>query len=151
MLNIAVQREDFNLQDAVTALTKGRTDIGAVVSFIGLVRDMSAAQNLQHMTLEHYPGMTEKQLTDIGEQAMKRWPLTGATIIHRYGDLKPADQIVLVITTSAHREAAFEAASFLMDWLKTKAPFWKKEVTTDGTTTWVAAKDSDNQAANKWS
>jgi molybdopterin synthase catalytic subunit len=145
---IKVQSEDFDITEEVAALTKGRKDIGAVVTFTGLVRDTSD-QSLEAMTLEHYPGMTEKQLQQIEREAHQRWPLQASLIIHRHGRLTPGEQIVLVITASAHRQAAFDAASFLMDWLKTKAPFWKQEETSDGNT-WVEAKEEDDSAADKW-
>ncbi len=129
---------------------------GAVVSFTGLVRGTApgargeSARHLTSMTLEHYPGMTERQLDAITAEAGRRWPLTAALVIHRFGRLDPEDPIVFVATASAHRVAAFEAASFLMDWLKTKAPFWKKEETVDGETHWVAAKAEDDARADAW-
>ena len=148
---IRVQTDDFDISAEVKALTEGRTDIGAVVTFTGLVRDVSPdLTGSGEMTLEHYPGMTEKQLANIDEEANARWPLTSSLIIHRHGTLNAGDQIVLVITTSPHREAAFEAATFLMDWLKTKAPFWKKETGPEGTQ-WVDANTKDDAAAARWS
>ncbi len=146
---IRVQREDFDVGAELKALTSGRHEIGGVVSFVGLVRDMAGASKIGAMTLEHYPGMTEKQLGEIEAEALKRWPLTGSLIIHRYGRLEPGEQIVLVITASAHREAAFEACHFLIDWLKTKAPFWKLEDTDQGAQ-WVAADQRDDKAAARW-
>lgn len=146
---VRVQRGDFDPGAEIARLTDGRTDIGGVVSFIGLVRDMAGDQPITDMTLEHYPGMTEKQLEEIEAEAHRRWPLDGSTIIHRYGKLLPGDRIVLVVTASAHRAAAFEAADFLMDWLKTKAPFWKSETTQAGTQ-WVEAKSTDDAAADRW-
>lgn len=146
---IRVQREDFDAGAELKALTKGRHDIGGVVSFVGLVRDMAGSAKIGAMTLEHYPGMTEKELEKIEAEALKRWPLTGSLIVHRYGRLEPGEQIVLVITASAHREAAFEACHFLIDWLKTKAPFWKLEDTDQGGK-WVAAEARDDKAAARW-
>jgi molybdopterin synthase catalytic subunit len=135
---IRIQTEDFDINAEIAALTKGRSDIGAVVTFSGLVRDMT-------LTLEHYPGMTERELEKIEADAHARWDLQGTTIIHRIGTLAPADNIVLVIAASKHRRNAFEAAEFLMDYLKTRATFWKREGET-----WVDAKDSDDQAAERW-
>jgi molybdopterin synthase catalytic subunit len=152
MITIKVQREDFDIGAELAALSDGDTQVGGVASFTGLVRDMAgaAADNTgTSMTLEHYPGMTEKQLTAIAEEAARRWPLSKALIIHRYGKLLPGDRIVLVATASAHREAALASCAFLIDWLKTKAPFWKLE--DDGRTqNWVEAKESDDQAAERW-
>lgn len=145
---IRVQREDFDIGAEIASLTAGRRDIGAVVTFTGLVRDMPDAP-LKAMTLEHYPGMTEKSLMEIAARARERWSLQACLIIHRYGRLVPGDRIVLVITASAHRDAAFEAACFLMDWLKTQAPFWKCEETGEAAR-WVEAKASDDEAALKW-
>jgi len=146
---IRVQREDFDAGAEIAALTRGRGDIGGVTSFIGLVRDMAGGDKISAMTLEHYPGMTEQQLAAIEAEAKQRWPLDAVLIIHRYGKLKPGDRIVLVATASSHRDAAFDACRFLIDWLKTKAPFWKLEETNAGPR-WVEAKDSDDQAAAKW-
>lgn len=147
MITIKVQREDFDIGAELAALSDGDSSVGGVASFTGLVRDMGGAGS--SMTLEHYPGMTEKQLTAIAEEAMTRWPLARCLIIHRYGKLLPGDRIVLVATASAHREAALQACAFLIDWLKTKAPFWKLE--DDGQTqNWVAARESDDQAADRW-
>jgi molybdopterin synthase catalytic subunit len=145
---IKVQTEPFDLTAEVEALTKANTSIGAVVTFTGLVRD-NAEGALKAMTLEHYPGMTEKQLAEIEKIAHERWPLQACLIIHRYGRLEPGEPIVLVVTASSHRQAAFEAAEFLMDWLKTKAPFWKLEETSDASI-WVEAKSGDHKAAKKW-
>nr|WP_247890358.1 molybdenum cofactor biosynthesis protein MoaE [Azospirillum aestuarii] len=130
-------------------MTGGKTGIGGVTLFVGLVRDMAGGESVSAMTLEHYPGMTERQLEAIEAEARERWPLDDALIIHRYGRLEPGDRIVLVATASAHREAAFESCHFLIDWLKTKAPFWKMEATPDGER-WVEAKDSDDKAAARW-
>lgn len=145
---IRVQTQDFDIGAEVAALTKGRTDIGAVVTFSGLVRDMNDG-SVASMELEHYPGMTEKELSRIEEEAHRRWPLQASLIVHRIGRLLPGDNIVLVIAASAHREAAFEAASFLMDYLKTRAPFWKKEER-EGKAHWVDARESDGRAMKKW-
>ncbi|MFC7049606.1 molybdenum cofactor biosynthesis protein MoaE [Emcibacter nanhaiensis] len=147
-MKISVQTEDFSLEQESAALRGSRTDIGAMVSFTGLVRDMPPG-SLTSMTLEHFPGMAEKQLTNIAKEAERRWPLQDLTVIHRYGTLQPGEQIVLVLTASPHRQAAFEAAAFLMDWLKTDAPFWKKEATTDGES-WVDAKAEDDAARDRW-
>lgn len=146
---IRVQREDFDPGAEVAALTAGRSDIGGVVTFVGLVRDLADGKAIGAMTLEHYPGMTEKQLDAIAREAMARWPLDACLVIHRFGKLLPGDRIVLVATASAHREAALASCAFLIDWLKTRAPFWKLE--DDGSEQrWVAAKDSDDAAAAKW-
>ena len=146
---IKVQREDFDLAAETAALTRGETGIGGVVSFTGLVRDASDGAKVTAMTLEHYPGMTEKKLAEIEDEARRRWPLQACLIIHRYGRLQPGERIMAVVTASAHRQAAFEAAGFLVDWLKTKAPFWKLE--SDGADDrWVAARDSDDAAAERW-
>ena len=146
---IRVQREDFDLGAELKALTEGNPSIGGVTSFIGLVRDIAAGEKISGMTLEHYPGMTETQLAEIEAEAQRRWPLDAVLIIHRYGPLKPGDQIVLVATASAHRDAAFEACRFLIDWLKTKAPFWKLEDTEHGAK-WVDADAKDDAAAARW-
>ena len=146
---IKVQRENFDVGAELATLYADRQNVGAVASFIGLVRDVAGPGGLSAMTLEHYPGMTEKQLQQLEADALQRWPLDRVLIIHRYGRLLPGDQIVLCATTSAHREAAFAACTFLMDWLKTKAPFWKLEEV-GGKTEWVEAKDADDEAAAKW-
>ena len=146
---IRVQEQPFDAAAELAALKAGRTDIGGTVMFLGTVRDLSGRQDVRAMTLEHYPGMTEKALADIEAEACRRWPIDASLIIHRYGRLEPGDDIVLVIAASAHREAAFEACHFLIDWLKTKAPFWKLEEH-DGGASWVAAKDSDDHAAARW-
>ncbi len=130
-------------------LTAGRTDVGGVASFVGMVRANSAAGALQAMTLEHYPGMTEKRLAEIEAEALSRWPLTGSVIIHRYGRLLPGERIVLVATASSHRQAALESCQFLIDWLKTRAPFWKLEETAGGSH-WVEAREADDHAAERW-
>ena len=145
---IRIQTEDFDIGAEAGALTAGRTDIGALVTFTGLVRDMNDGR-VSSMEIEHYPGMTEKELARIEQEAHHRWSLQASLIIHRVGRLSQGDNIVLVITASAHRPAAFEAASFLMDYLKTSAPFWKRE-TFDGEARWVEARESDDAALKKW-
>ena len=147
---VRVQAEPFDLAAEVAAIRRGRTDIGAVVTFTGTVRDSVDGKRLVAMTLEHYPGMTEGELARVEREANARWPLSGCLIVHRYGRLTPGEDIVLVITASAHRAAAFAAADFLMDYLKTSAPFWKKEERADGAFTWVEAKTSDDAAAKRW-
>lgn len=149
-MTVRVQREDFDLGAEIRRLTAGRTDIGAVVTFTGVVRGEAKGQPISSMALEHYPGMTEQELARVDDEARNRWPLQASLIIHRIGDLKPGDNIVLVITASVHRHAAFEAAAFLMDYLKTRAPFWKKETRTDGAGHWVDARDSDEAALERW-
>lgn len=146
---IRVQAEDFDVGVELKKLTEGKPGIGGLCSFVGLVRDMADDQSISAMTLEHYPGMTEKALSDIEAQACERWSLDSTLIIHRYGRLEPGEQIVLVAAASSHREASFEACHFLIDWLKTKAPFWKLEDTPDGGK-WVDARDSDDLAAARW-
>ncbi|GAB4179849.1 MAG: molybdenum cofactor biosynthesis protein MoaE [Thalassobaculales bacterium] len=146
---IRVQREDFDVGAELAGLTAGRTDIGAVVSFVGLVRDLAADGSVSAMTLEHYPGMTERELARIEAEAMARWPLQASLVVHRYGRLLPGDRIVLVGCASPHREAAFAACQFLMDYLKTRAPFWKLEETPEGER-WVAANAADDAAAGRW-
>lgn len=148
-MSVRVQREDFDTAAELERLSRSNPRIGAVVTFTGLVREFAEGETVRRMTLEHYPGMTEKQLGAIVQQAERRWPLDGCLVIHRYGPLEPGDRIVLVITASAHREAAFEACAFLVDWLKTKAPFWKLEEQDSGSR-WVEAKDSDDAAAARW-
>ncbi len=147
---VRVATADFDVSAEIAALTAGRTDIGAVVTFTGLVRGEAHGKSLASMTLEHYPGMTEAELARIETEAHARWPLQASLIVHRIGPLAPGDAIVLVVAASAHRHAAFEAAAFLMDYLKTRAPFWKKETATDGTGGWVDARDSDTSAEQKW-
>ena len=146
---IKVQQEDFNSSLEVSALSEGNHNVGGVCTFSGLVRDMVGDKQVNNLNLEHYPGMTEKCLAEIEAEAHRRWPLEKTLIIHRYGDLKPGDQIALVAVASAHREAAFDACHFLIDCLKTQAPFWKLECTAENSM-WVAAKDTDNQAYNRW-
>ena len=148
-MTVKVQSKDFDIGAELAVLTAGRTDIGGVATFMGLVRDIADGESVEAMTLEHYPGMTEKMLADIEVQARQRWPLDEVLIIHRYGRLEPGDRIVLVATASAHRKAAIEACEFLIDWLKTRAPFWKLEQTGQGEH-WVEARDSDDEAAARW-
>ena len=147
--SIKVQAEPFEIQHEIDLLCDGRTDVGAVVSFTGLCRDEGG--RLSALELEHYPGMAEGEIRRIANTAVERWPLTGLTVIHRHGKLEPGAQIVLVIAASAHRQSAFEAASFIMDFLKTQAPFWKKEHRKDGSTgDWVAATNQDREKADQW-
>jgi molybdopterin synthase catalytic subunit len=145
---IRVQREDFDAGREIEAVTRGKTTIGGVVSFIGTVRGGGAA-GVKSMTLEHYPGMTEQELAAIEQEANKRWKLEASLIVHRYGKLLPGERIVLVVTASSHRADAFAANEFLVDWLKTKAPFWKLEETPQGER-WVEAEAGDDQAAKRW-
>jgi molybdopterin synthase catalytic subunit len=153
-VSVRVQREDFDIGAEVARLTAGRTDIGAIVTFTGTVRGGSgdsSGSGIAGMTLEHYPGMTEAELARVEAEAAERWPLLKASlIVHRVGTLRPGDNIVLVVTASPHRQAAFEAAEFLMDYLKTRAPFWKKELGEDGSGNWVDARESDDRAADRW-
>ena len=146
---VRLQREDFDPAAESAALTHGRTDIGAVVSFIGICRGAESGAPIAALTLEHYPGMAEAEIARHVDDANARWPLLGVTVIHRYGRIVPGENIVLVLTASSHREAAFAAADFLMDFLKTRAPFWK-QVEAAGTTSWVEAKDADDAAAGRW-
>ena len=146
---VRVQAEDFDAAAEAALLTQGRTDIGAVVTFTGLCRDEGG--RLAALELEHYPGMAEEEIARVAAEACERWPLQGVTAIHRFGKIAPGAQIVLVVTASSHRVAAFEAATFLMDYLKTRAPFWKKEHRKDGTSgEWVAATEADDAAAGRW-
>jgi molybdopterin synthase catalytic subunit len=146
---ISVQINDFDLSTEVTQLRKDNPAIGAIVSFVGVVRDMNEGSSITAMELEHYPGMTEQSLKEIMKQASQRWNIIDARIIHRIGKLSPQDQIVLVAVASSHRGEAFSACEFMMDYLKTKAPFWKKESTQNGER-WVDARESDDVAINKW-
>ncbi|MEZ6952401.1 MULTISPECIES: molybdopterin synthase catalytic subunit MoaE [unclassified Aeromonas] len=146
---ILVQRADFSLGEEYERLA-ARHESGAIVTFVGKVRDFNQGDAVKGLSLEHYPGMTEKALTDIVAQARARWPLQECTLIHRIGELLLGDQIVLVAVSSAHREAAFDACHFIMDFLKTRAPFWKKELTAEGVQRWVEAKQSDDAAAARW-
>lgn len=147
---VKVQSQDFDIAAQIAALQADRDDIGALVTFTGLVRGEAGGRQLKSMTLEHYPGMTEAELARVETEARARWPLQASLIIHRYGELKPGDNIVLVVTASPHRKAAFEAAEFLMDYLKTRAPFWKKETAIDGSGDWVDARDADDAALKRW-
>lgn len=149
MARARVQQEDFDVGRELDALTRGRNDVGGVASFVGLVRDANDGTHISGMTLEHYPGMTERALEDICAQADARWKLLGLVVIHRFGSLVPGDRIVLVGVASAHRADAFEACEFIMDFLKTRAPFWKREDTASGSR-WVEAKPSDDRAAGRW-
>ena len=148
-MGVRVQTEDFDVGAEINAMRLSHSNIGAVVSFVGLVRDLNDRDNVLAMTLEHYPGMTEKSLESILAQAKKRWAIEDALIVHRVGELKPLDQIVLVLAISAHRKDAFSACEFMMDYLKTEAPFWKKEQTPSGER-WLEAKESDDQAKSRW-
>lgn len=148
-MTVRVQTADFDLSTEVANLRKNNNAIGAIVSFVGVVRDLNDGQNVSAMELEHYPVMTEKALEDIVVQANARWALLDTLVIHRVGALMPADQIVLVVTASKHRGDAFAACEFIMDYLKTQAPFWKKEQTPDGAR-WVDAREADDQALSKW-
>jgi molybdopterin synthase catalytic subunit len=146
---IRIQDDDFDIAREIAALTKGRTDIGAVVSFSGICRGSNNENDIGALTLEHYPGMAEAEIARHVDEALTRWPLTGLTVIHRVGRLTPGENIVLVLTASAHREAAFQAAEFLMDYLKANAPFWKREERGDGSS-WVEAQHHDDAAAARW-
>jgi molybdopterin synthase catalytic subunit len=148
-MNIRVQEADFDVGRELEALTRGRKDVGAVASFVGLVRDLNDGHAIGGLSLEHYPGMTEKALEDICREAHARWDILDTLVIHRVGALAPGDRIVLVGVSGAHRGEAFEACEFIMDYLKTRAPFWKKETTPQGDR-WVEARDSDDAAAQRW-
>ncbi len=149
MPTIRVQVQDFDLGAEVNALRADNAKIGAIAAFVGLVRDINDGSGVSTLTLEHYPAMTEKALAGIVDQARARWDVIDATLIHRVGELKPTDQIVLVIVASGHRGDAFEACAFIMDYLKTQAPFWKKESTPQGER-WVEARHSDDVALSRW-
>jgi molybdopterin synthase catalytic subunit len=146
---IRIQQADFDVAQEIAALSKDRTDIGAVVSFSGICRGSEHGEPIAALTLEHYPGMAEAEIGRHADEALSRWPLQGLTIIHRFGRIAPGENIVLVVTASSHRQAAFEAAEFLMDYLKTSAPFWKREESRKGTS-WVEARDHDDDAAARW-
>jgi len=148
-MTVRVQTEDFDAGHEIAALRAGNPRVGAVASFIGVVRDVNDGDNVAEMTLEHYPGMTEKSIAGIIEQARSRWSMFDALVVHRVGRLKPTDQIVLVVVTGSHRGEVFAACEFIMDYLKTSAPFWKKEQTAQGQR-WVAARVSDDAAAERW-
>jgi molybdopterin synthase catalytic subunit len=147
---VRVQTGDFDIGAEIAAMRRGNPKVGAVASFIGVVRDLNEGGRVAEMTLEHYPGMTEKALDKIVAEARSRWNIYDPLVIHRVGTLKPGDQIVLVVVAGAHRGEAFDACEFLMDYLKTRAPFWKKERTADGAR-WVEARESDDAAADRWS
>lgn len=147
--SVRLQREDFDAAAEAAALARGRTDIGALVTFTGICRGSESGEPITALTLEHYPGMAEAEIVRHVEEAQRRWPLLGVTVVHRYGRIAPGENIVLVITASSHREAAFEAAEFLMDYLKTRAPFWKQVEGAHGAV-WVDAKDADDAAAARW-
>jgi molybdopterin synthase catalytic subunit len=148
-MSVRLQREDFDIAAEVAGLTRGRDDVGAVVTFSGICRGTEAGAPIAALTLEHYPEMAEAEIARHIDQAQSRWPLLGVRVIHRYGRLTPGENIVLVATMSAHREAAFAAAEFLMDYLKTRAPFWKL-VEQAGARSWVEAKQDDDKAAARW-
>jgi molybdopterin synthase catalytic subunit len=148
-IKIVLQRESFDPGAEAAALSRGRTDIGAVVTFTGICRGAEDGAPIAALTLEHYPGMAEAEIARHVEEAQRRWPLLGVTVIHRYGRIEPGENIVLVVTASSHREAAFAAAEFLMDYLKTRAPFWKQVESAQGRT-WVEAKATDDAAAGRW-
>ena len=146
---IRIQEGDFDAAREIAALSQGRTDIGAIVTFSGICRGSENGAPIAALTLEHYPGMAEAEIGRHADEALSRWPLQGLTVIHRFGRIAPGENIVLVVTASAHRQAAFEAAEFLMDYLKTSAPFWKREESATGTN-WVEARDHDDAAAARW-
>jgi molybdopterin synthase catalytic subunit len=148
-VTIRIQQADFDIAQEISALTKGRTDIGAVVSFSGICRGSEGGETIAALTLEHYAGMAEAEIARHADTAMSRWPLTGVSIIHRVGRITPGENIVLVLTASQHRQAAFAAAEFLMDYLKANAPFWKREENAGGTN-WVDARHHDDDAAARW-
>src|SRR5579863_9839049 len=149
MARISVQQADFDVGAEFAALTGGRTDIGGIGCFIGTVRS-NPGERVEAMTLEHYPAMTERAIARIVEEAERRWSLLGCTVIHRVGRLIAGENIVLVLAAASHSQAALDATAFLIDWLKTKAPFWKREEFTDGATTWVEAREADDAAAARW-
>jgi molybdopterin synthase catalytic subunit len=148
-VTIRIQETDFDIAQEIAALTKGRIDIGAVVSFSGICRGSENGEPISALTLEHYPDMAEAEIKRHTDEAMSRWPLTGLTVVHRVGRIAPGENIVLVLAASAHRQAAFEAAEFLMDYLKANAPFWKREESAKGTS-WIEAHDHDDAAAARW-
>jgi molybdopterin synthase catalytic subunit len=148
---IRVQAGDFDLGAELAALTAGRRDIGGIGCFVGTVRANPTGPQLEALTLEHYPGMTERAIAGIVAEAEQRWTLLGCTVVHRVGRMVPGENIVLVLAAAAHRQAALEATAFLIDWLKTKAPFWKQESFADGSATWVDARETDDAAAARWS
>ena len=149
MARISVQEANFDVGAEFAALTAGRTDIGGIGCFVGTVR-CNPGERVSALTLEHYPAMTERAIARIVEEAERRWSLLGCTVIHRVGRLTAGENIVLVLAASSHRQAALDATAFLIDWLKTKAPFWKREESTDGAATWVEAREADDEAAARW-
>ena len=150
MAKVRVQTEDFNIGAEFAAMTAGRTDIGGLGCFVGTVRAAHAGPAIDALTLEQYPGMTQRMLEKIATEAEQRWQLLGCTVIHRHGTMRLGENIVLVLAASAHRQPALDATSFLIDWLKTRAPFWKKEHFAGGDTQWVEARASDDAAAARW-
>jgi molybdopterin synthase catalytic subunit len=150
LATVRLQRGPFDVATEAAALRRGRTDVGAVVTFTGICRGSEADEPIAALTLEHYPGMAEAEIKRHVLEAMERWPLAGITVVHRFGRIEPGEDIMMVATASSHREAAFEAAEFLMDYLKTRAPFWK-QVEKAGTKTWVEPKQTDDAAAERWS
>lgn len=146
---IRIQQEDFDVAQEIARLSAGRTDVGAVVSFTGICRGTEGSEPIAALTLEHYPGMAEAEIKRHADEAIARWPLLGLTIVHRFGRIAPGENIVLVVTASSHRQAAFDAAEFLMDYLKTSAPFWKQEESARGKS-WIEARDHDDAAAARW-
>ena len=148
-LTIRIQEADFDIASEIALLTQGRTDIGAVVSFSGICRGSEGGGRIAALRLEHYPGMAEAEIRRHAEQALARWPLDGLTVIHRFGRIEPGQNIVLVLTASQHRQAAFQAAEFMMDYLKTSAPFWKQEESAEGKS-WIEAQAHDDAAAARW-
>jgi molybdopterin synthase catalytic subunit len=148
-VTIRIQEADFDVAREIAALTRGRSDIGAVVTFSGICRGTEGSNPIAALTLEHYPGMAEAEIGRHVDEAIGRWPLTGVTVIHRFGRIAPGENIVLVVTASSHRQAAFQAAEFLMDYLKTSAPFWKREESAGGTS-WIEAHGRDDEAAARW-
>ncbi len=146
---VRVQAADFDVNAEIDALRRGKQNVGAVAAFIGLVRDLNEGDNVSTMALEHYPGMTERSIQAIMDEASRRWSLIDTTVVHRVGELKPSDRIVLVAVASSHRGEAFAACEFIMDYLKTRAPFWKKELTPQGPR-WVEARETDDRAAERW-
>jgi molybdopterin synthase catalytic subunit len=146
---IRIQEADFDIAQEIAVLTKGRSDVGAVVTFSGICRGDENGEPIAALTLEHYPGMAEAEIKRHTDEAMSRWPLTGLTVVHRVGRITPGENIVLVLAASAHRQAAFQAAEFLMDYLRANAPFWKREESQKGTS-WIAAREHDDDAAARW-
>ena len=149
-MKVLVQREDFDCGAEIGAIARGNPKVGGIAAFVGLVRDVNEGAAVRSMTLEHYPGMTERAISKIIDDARARWDVMDCTVIHRFGELRPTDRIVLVVVASGHRGDAFAACEFIMDYLKTRAPFWKKEQTAEGTR-WVEARASDDTAAERWS